>query len=185
MPSLLRLSQSRRAWPTTYAIARKRRPFRRYDAAVKLIKPSPGLIAEFKAMVTQLPRAEPRKMFGYDAAFVNGNMAVGLWQNTCVVKVSAADGSKLLASGKAIPFAPMKGRVMTGWLELSEELAHDPEELLAWAERAVAFVATLPPKVKNAARQSAKTKVPTRKPPSARKAVTKKAAPKQPRRRKP
>jgi TfoX/Sxy family transcriptional regulator of competence genes len=121
---------------------------------MKLSKPSPGLIAEFKAMVRQLPRAEPRKMFGYDAAFVNGNMAVGLWQNTCVVKLSDADAAKLLASGSATPFAPMKDRIMTGWLELSEELAHDPEELLAWAERAVAFVATLPPKAAKAAKKA-------------------------------
>jgi TfoX/Sxy family transcriptional regulator of competence genes len=34
-------------------------------------------------------------MFGYDALFVNGNMAVGLWQNTCVVKVSESDQAKL------------------------------------------------------------------------------------------
>lgn len=136
-------------------------------------------------MVAQLPRAEPRKMFGYDAAFVNGNMAVGLWQNTCVVKVSGADGAKLLAGGQARPFAPMKGRVMTGWLELSEELAHDPEELLAWAERAVAFVATLPPKVAKASKKPpAKKKVPTskqarltpaRKPSTARKPARRKA----------
>jgi hypothetical protein len=45
----------------------------------------------------------------------------------------------------------MKGRVMTGWLELSEELAHDPEELLKWSERAVAHVGTLPPKSKSIA----------------------------------
>lgn len=152
---------------------------------MKLIKPSPGLIAEFKAVVTQLPRAEPRKMFGYDAAFVNGNMAVGLWQNTCVVKVSEADGSQLLASGNAVPFAPMKGRVMKGWLELSEELAHDPEQLLAWAERAVAFVATLPPKLKKTAPPPAKTKVRTPKPPSTGKAVAKKAAATPSKRRKP
>jgi TfoX/Sxy family transcriptional regulator of competence genes len=139
---------------------------------MKLLKPSPGLIAEFKAMVTQLPRAQPRKMFGYDAAFVNGNMAIGLWQNTCVVKVSAADGAKLQASGQAIPFAPMKGRVMTGWLELSEELAHDPEELLAWAERALAFVATLPPKVAKASKKAA---APIAKKAVAKKAVVKKA----------
>jgi TfoX/Sxy family transcriptional regulator of competence genes len=117
---------------------------------MKLVKPSPGLITEFRAMQPQLSRGQLRKMFGYDAVFVNGNMAVGLWQNTCVVKVSPADQATLLERGLAVPFAPMKGRVMTGWLELSEELAHDPEELLAWSERAVTFIATLPPKVKKA-----------------------------------
>jgi TfoX/Sxy family transcriptional regulator of competence genes len=123
---------------------------------MKLTKPSPGLIVEFKAVVAQLRGAEPRKMFGYDAAFVNGNMAVGLWQNTCVVKVSERDAQRLIASGQGVPFAPMKGRVMTGWVELSEELAHDPEELLAWAERAVAHVGTLPAKVRKAPKAAAK-----------------------------
>lgn len=101
-------------------------------------------------MREQLPKAEARKMFGYDAAFVNGNMAVGLWQNTCVLKLSDADREKLLKRGQATPFAPMPGRVMGGWIELSEELAHDPEELLAWCARAVDYVATLPPKMKTA-----------------------------------
>ena len=122
---------------------------------MKLVKPSPGLITEFRAMAPQLSHGELRKMFGYDAVFVNGNMAVGLWQNTCVVKVPPADQALLLKRGHAVPFAPMKGRVMTGWLELSEELAHDPEELLAWSERAVSFIATLPPKPKKPNRKAA------------------------------
>jgi TfoX/Sxy family transcriptional regulator of competence genes len=132
---------------------------------MKMTKPSAGLITEFKAVVAQLDRAEPRKMFGYDAAFVNGNMAVGLWQNTCVLKLSPADQSELLGTGRAVPFAPMKDRIMSGWLELSEELAHDPEELLAWSRRAVAFVAGLPPK----ARKATAKRAPTRKKPASKK----------------
>ena len=130
---------------------------------MKLTKPSPALVAEFRAVVEQLPRAEPRKMFGYDAAFVNGNMAVGLWQNTCVLKLSTEDQAKLLKRGLAIPFAPSGGRAMSGWLELSEELAHDPEELLAWSARAVDHVATLPPKVRKVAKKKAMAKPPARK----------------------
>lgn len=138
---------------------------------MKLVKPSAGLITEFRAMAQQLSHGELRKMFGYDAVFVDGNMAVGLWQNTCVVKVSPADQAMLLQRGLAVPFAPMKGRIMTGWLELSEELAHDPEELLAWSQRAVTFIATLPPKVKKASAKSL-----TKKAPSTQRPVT--AAPK-------
>lgn len=128
---------------------------------MKLIKPSSGLVLEFKAVLARLPSALPRKMFGYDAAFVNGNMAVGLWQNTCVVKVSEADRAALIEQGLAVPFAPMKGRVMTGWVELSEELANDPEELLKWSERAVAHVGTLPPKSKSIAVRRKATKAVT------------------------
>ncbi|HKO53652.1 MAG TPA: TfoX/Sxy family protein [Polyangiaceae bacterium] len=140
---------------------------------MKLVKPSPGLIAEFKAMVPLLPLGEPRKMFGYDAVFVNGNMAVGLWQNTCVVKVSPADQAVLLERGHAVPFAPMKDRIMTGWLELSEELAHDPEELLEWSRRAVTYVTTLPRKVKKPSKKSA-----AKKPSQRRKQASVKPAPK-------
>jgi TfoX/Sxy family transcriptional regulator of competence genes len=128
---------------------------------MKLIKPSAGLIAEFKVVQAELREAEPRKMFGYDALFVNGNMAVGLWQNTCVLKLAAEDQAKLLSAGHATPFMPMPGRAMSSWLELSEELANDPEELLAWSRRAVSFVATLPPKArKTKTRANANAKPP-------------------------
>lgn len=120
---------------------------------MKLTKPSASLVTELEHVASRLPQAQPRKMFGYDALFVNGNMAIGLWQNTCVAKLSPADQAALLARGAAVPFEPMKGRPMTGWLELSEELAHDPEELLAWAGGAVAHVATLPPKARKTAKK--------------------------------
>ena len=66
--------------------------------------------------------------------------------------------AELLDQGLATPFAPGgPGRVMTGWMELSEELAHDPEQLLDWCQRAVEHVSKLPPKVaKGAARPAAK-----------------------------
>lgn len=113
---------------------------------MKMTKPSPGLIAEFKAIVADLSGAEPRKMFGYDAFFVNGNMAAGLWQDTCVFKLGPADAEEFMKFPGARPFAPMKGRVMTGWLEAPEEISHDPEALAEWCQRALAFARTLPPK---------------------------------------
>jgi hypothetical protein len=59
---------------------------------------------------------------------------------------------------------------MSGWVELAEELANDPEELLAWSRRAVDFVLSLPPK-----QAKAKKKAPAKKAPTAAKAPTKKA----------
>jgi TfoX/Sxy family transcriptional regulator of competence genes len=113
---------------------------------MKLAKPSPGLIAEFKAIVAGLAGAEPRKMFGYDAFFVNGNLAAGLWQDTCVFKLSPADAKEFMKYPEARPFAPMKGRVMTGWFEAPQDVSHDAEALAEWCRRALAFARTLPPK---------------------------------------
>jgi TfoX/Sxy family transcriptional regulator of competence genes len=129
---------------------------------MKFTKPSSGLVQQFKAVVAGLPRAEPRKMFGYDCFFVNGNFAAGLWQDTCVFKLSDADGAKLLELG-AQPFAPMKGRAMKGWYEAPEEIAHDAEALDHWCKRALAFAADAPPKLKKAKKKVAKKTVPKKK----------------------
>jgi hypothetical protein len=59
------------------------------------MKWSAALIAELEAVRAQ-PQVRPRKMFGYDALFVNGNIAVGLWQNSRVVKLAADDQAALL-----------------------------------------------------------------------------------------
>jgi len=140
---------------------------------MKLTKPSAGLIAEFKGVQEQLRQAQPRKMFGYDALFVNGYLAVGLWQNTCTLKLSEADQKKLIAAGNAKPFMPMPGRPMSGWVELAEDLANDPEELLAWSRRAVEYVMSLPPKAPSAKKALAKKASPKKAP--AKKAPAKKA----------
>jgi topoisomerase IA-like protein len=74
---------------------------------------------------------------------------------------------------------PGKNMKMGAWLELSEELAHDPEALLEWSARAVDYVATLPPKALKAEQTPAK-KAPAKKAPAkktpAKKAPAKKAA---------
>ncbi|HVY30174.1 MAG TPA: TfoX/Sxy family protein [Polyangiaceae bacterium] len=131
---------------------------------MKLTKPSAGLIAEFKGVQEQLRDvAQPRKMFGYDALYVNGYLAVGLWKNTCTLKLSEGDQKKLIAAGNAKPFMPMPGRPMSGWVELNEDLANDPEELLEWSRRAVEFVATLPPKAPTAKKKAPAKKAPAKK----------------------
>lgn len=113
----------------------------------KFTKPSPGLVAEFKAAVADVRDALPRKMFGYDCIFVNGHFAAGLWQNTAVFKLSEPDGARFAAETGAVPFSPMEGRPMKQWWEAPEEIAHDGEQLGAWCARAAAFARTQPPKV--------------------------------------
>ena len=52
---------------------------------------------------------------------------------------------------------------MSGWVELNEDLANDPEELLEWSRRAVEFVATLPPKAPTAKKKAPAKKAPAKK----------------------
>ncbi len=131
--------------------------------AMKFSKPSAGLVELFKAVRAELPGAEPRKMFGYDCFFVNGNFAAGLWQDTCVFKLSDEDGERFMKSEGARPFAPMKGRAMKGWYEAPEEVAHDAEQLERWSRKARDFAASAPPKVRKAAKVAKSSKKASRK----------------------
>ena len=50
-------------------------------------KSPPELIDRFGAVMDRYPDAERRKMFGYPAAFVGGNMATGLFADKWVVRL--------------------------------------------------------------------------------------------------
>ena len=135
---------------------------------MKFTKPSPGLVEEFKAAIGLIRDAQPRRMFGYDCVFVNGNFAAGLWRNTAVFKLSAEDGARITAEAGAIPFAPMKGRPMKGWYEAPEAVSHDAEQLAEWCARAAAFARSLPPKSPKVAKARGKSPAPPRKRSAAR-----------------
>ncbi|HLQ24981.1 MAG TPA: TfoX/Sxy family protein [Acidiferrobacterales bacterium] len=59
-------------------------------------KPSPpNLIASFDKFIEALPNIERRKMFGYPAAFINGRLFAGLYQDSMVLKLPTAARTEL------------------------------------------------------------------------------------------
>lgn len=86
-------------------------------------------------------------MFGYPAAFVNGNMAAGLHQDGLVLRLSEIDRAGLMKAGGK-QFEPMPGRPMREYVVVPPEFANKPTELKKWLGRAVAYAASLPPKAK-------------------------------------
>ncbi|HLE59882.1 MAG TPA: TfoX/Sxy family protein [Candidatus Limnocylindria bacterium] len=104
-----------------------------------------ALADQFSASLAELPGAALRQMFGYPAAFANGHMFTGLHQDRWVIRLPDAARSELAGAG-AIPFEPMPGRPMREYLVLPESLVNDPDALRPWLERALAHVASLPPK---------------------------------------
>jgi TfoX/Sxy family transcriptional regulator of competence genes len=103
------------------------------------------LVERFTAVVAVRPQAAVRKMFGYPAAFVNGNLTSGLFSESWFVRLSEADTAELTAIGGG-PFEPMAGRPMRGYTLLPASIAGDPLAAGAWVDRAIDHVATLPPK---------------------------------------
>jgi TfoX/Sxy family transcriptional regulator of competence genes len=113
--------------------------------AARWKKAPPELAALFEAVLSAEPRAERRAMFGYPAAFVNGNMLTGLHQDDWMVRLSALDRAALVTQGGR-PFEPMPGRPMREYVVLPPAVLRDPRALAGWIRRGLAYTAALPPK---------------------------------------
>jgi TfoX/Sxy family transcriptional regulator of competence genes len=116
-------------------------------------KPEQELIDRFHEAVAGIEGLEVRKMFGFPAAFIGGNMTAGLHQDTFMVRLSEADRSERLADGWST-FEPMPGRPMREYLTLPAAVISDVDATRAWVERAAAYVRTLPPKAPKAPKRS-------------------------------
>lgn len=109
-------------------------------------KSPPELVARFEAAAARHPQAQRRKMFGYPALFIGGNLATSLFAETWMVRLAADDLALLLALPGAAPFSPMPGRSMTGYGTLPSDVVADDAALDTWLERALVFAGTLPAK---------------------------------------
>ena len=109
-------------------------------------KSPPELVARFEAVTADLDGVERRRMFGYPALFVGGNLVTGLHQAAWMVRLPDGELSELLSRPGSRPFEPMAGRPMKGYAVLPVDLVADDAELRRWLGRAIAFGRTLPPK---------------------------------------
>ena len=112
----------------------------------KFERSSPELVARFDATAARFPEAERRKMFGYPALFVGGNLVTGLFAEQWMIRLPDADRAELLAMPGAGPFEPMAGRSMKGYATLPPDVVAEDDALDGWIRRAIAFGQTLPAK---------------------------------------
>ena len=85
-------------------------------------------------------------MFGYPAAFVNGNMICGLFQDSVIVRLGKEGAAAATSGGQAKPFVPLPGRTMTGYVVVPDSDVQDNAALAAWLHRALEYTLTLPKK---------------------------------------
>jgi TfoX N-terminal domain len=123
-------------------------------------KKSPAeLVERFAAALPQHPALVRKPMFGYSAAFANGNMVCGLFQNSVVVRLGKEGAASAVADGRARQFTPMPGRTMTGYVLVPTADANATEALAAWLQQALDFTLTLPKKAaKSPAKNASKAK---------------------------
>jgi hypothetical protein len=120
----------------------------------KFTKSSPQIIERFAAVMDRYPDVERRKMFGYPAAFIGGNMATGLFAEHWVVRLSDVELAGAVAAGAA-PFEVMPGRPMKGFVVIPPAVVADDDAIGAWVEKGIAHAGAMPPKEPGARKKKA------------------------------
>ena len=88
---------------------------------------------------------EEKKMFGGVGFLMNGNMLVGVWKNSMIVRVGPDNYEEVLLEPHIKEF-DITGKPMKGWLMVEPQGVEDNGRVKAWIQRAVMFVGKLPKK---------------------------------------
>jgi TfoX/Sxy family transcriptional regulator of competence genes len=108
-----------------------------------------SLIDLFDRSVPLAASVSRRKMFGYPAAFANGNLFIGLHQSDFVIRLSQDDRARFSAQYGERTFEPMKGRPMREYVRLPEQLLADTRKRASWIKRSLKYAEAVAPKVKS------------------------------------
>jgi TfoX/Sxy family transcriptional regulator of competence genes len=110
-------------------------------------KPAPEKwVRAFDEAMPAIAGAERRKMFGYPAVFLNGNMVAGLHEQGLILRLPEELRERANREGGR-PFEVM-GRVMREYVVAPEALAKQTDDLRAWLKRSFDHVAKMPKKAK-------------------------------------
>ena len=90
---------------------------------------------------------EVKKMFGGVGFLLHGNMLVGVWRDSLIVRLGPEEGDEALKEPHVKEF-DITGRPMKGWVVVEPEGVEGDEQLTDWIDRATKFVRTLPMKEK-------------------------------------
>lgn len=103
-----------------------------------------SLAERIRQRVARRRNVEEKKMFGGIGFLLNGNILVGVWKNSLIVRVGL-DGYEDALLEPHIKEFDITGRPMKGWIMVEPEGVEE-DQLTGWIERAVKFVGKLPTK---------------------------------------
>src|SRR6516164_11733602 len=97
------------------------------------------LAARIRDALARKRGVEEKKMFGGIVFFLNGNMLVGVWKNSLVVRLGSDQQNEALREAHVREF-DITGKPMRNWVLVEPEGVEDDEQLKGWIERALKFV---------------------------------------------
>ena len=106
---------------------------------------SETLAERIRKRLARRRNVEEKKMFGGIGFLLKGNMCVGVWKDSLIVRVGPEQYEDALRESFVSEF-DITGRAMKGWVLVAEEGVEDDDQLQDWIECAVKFVRKLPAK---------------------------------------
>jgi TfoX/Sxy family transcriptional regulator of competence genes len=106
---------------------------------------SESLAQRIRDTLARTRNIEEKKMFGGVGFLLRGNMLVGVWKDSLIVRLGPDDGETALQEPHVKAF-DITGKPMKGWLLVEPEGVEDDDDLKNWIDRASKFVKTLPAK---------------------------------------
>ncbi|MBX7168060.1 MAG: TfoX/Sxy family protein [Pirellulales bacterium] len=103
------------------------------------------LAARVDRVLTADDGFESRRMFGGIGYLLRGNMCVGVYQDTLIVRVGPDAYEAALAEPEVRKF-DITGKPLRGWVMLTRRGVASEAALRRWIGRALSFVEHLPPK---------------------------------------
>jgi TfoX/Sxy family transcriptional regulator of competence genes len=88
-----------------------------------------------------------KKMFGGVGFLLDGNMLVGVWKDSLIVRLGPDNYDDALLEPHVREF-DITGRPMKGWVLVEPEGVEDDHQLKGWIDGAMKFVKALPAKEK-------------------------------------
>src|SRR5262245_20668747 len=86
-----------------------------------------------------------KKMFGGVGFLLHGNMLVGIWKTSLIVRLAPEAAQAALQQPNVVPF-DITGRPMKGWVMIEPDGIETDEQLADWIRQSKEFVCTLPRK---------------------------------------
>lgn len=102
---------------------------------------SKSLAARLRQALARRQGVVEKKMFGGVAFMFDGNMLVGVWQDSLIVRLGPEQGDQAFVKAFDVT-----GRPMRGWVMVEPDGIETDAQLGQWIDRAVEFVRTLPAK---------------------------------------
>jgi hypothetical protein len=86
-----------------------------------------------------------KKMFGGLGFLLHGNMCVGIWHSSLIVRLGD-DQARSARQEPHVADFDITGRPMKGWLMVEPDGLDTDHQLATWINRCLEFVKALPPK---------------------------------------